>query len=52
VTQAGVAIRIHVRDVSTLSRNTQGVRLINVDEGVEVASVSRVVKDDDEDSEP
>ncbi|AEJ41989.1 DNA gyrase subunit A [Alicyclobacillus acidocaldarius] len=51
VTQAGVAIRIHVRDVSTLSRNTQGVRLINVDEGVEVASVSRVVKDD-EDSEP
>ncbi|MDI9259719.1 DNA gyrase subunit A [Alicyclobacillus sendaiensis] len=51
VTQAGVAIRIHVRDVSTLSRNTQGVRLINVDEGVEVASVSRVVKDEDGDSE-
>ncbi|WP_206885510.1 DNA gyrase subunit A [Alicyclobacillus mali (ex Roth et al. 2021)] len=51
VTQAGVAIRIHVRDVSTLSRNTQGVRLINVDEGVEVASVSRVVKDDDDSEE-
>ncbi|SIS75732.1 DNA gyrase subunit A [Alicyclobacillus vulcanalis] len=51
VTQAGVAIRIHVRDVSTLSRNTQGVRLINVDEGVEVASVSRVVKDEDDEAE-
>ncbi|GLV14791.1 DNA gyrase subunit A [Alicyclobacillus hesperidum] len=49
ISQSGVAIRIHVRDISTQSRNTQGVRLINVDEGQEVASVSRVVADDDAD---
>lgn len=52
ITQSGVAIRIHVKDISTQSRNTQGVRLINVDEGQEVATVGRVVAvdgDDDED---
>lgn len=51
ITQSGVAIRIHVRDISTQSRNTQGVRLINVDEGQEVATVSRVVFEEDEPEE-
>lgn len=50
ITQSGVAIRIHVRDISTQSRNTQGVRLINVDEGQEVATVSRVVTEEEVDA--
>lgn len=50
ITQGGVAIRIHVKDISTQSRNTQGVRLINVDEGEEVATVSRVMASEDDDS--
>ncbi|WAH37014.1 DNA gyrase subunit A [Alicyclobacillus dauci] len=48
ITQAGVAIRMHVKGISSLSRNTQGVRLINVDEGQEVATVSRVMVDEEE----
>ena len=40
ITNAGVAIRIRVKDISTLGRNTQGVRLINVREGEEVATVA------------
>ncbi len=53
ITNAGVAIRIHVADISTQSRNTQGVKLINVPDGEEVATVGRVVatEDDDEDVE-
>lgn len=47
ITQSGVAIRIHVKDISSLSRNTQGVRLINVDEGQEVSTVSRVMSEEE-----
>jgi DNA gyrase subunit A len=43
ITNAGVAIRIRVEDISKQGRNTQGVRLINVPEGEEVATVARVV---------
>ncbi|EPZ46325.1 MULTISPECIES: DNA gyrase subunit A [Alicyclobacillus] len=50
ITQSGVAIRIHVKDISTQSRNTQGVRLINVAEGDEVATVSRVMASEDEET--
>ncbi len=49
ITNAGVAIRIHVNTISTLSRVTQGVKLINVPDGEEVATVARVVNHDDED---
>ncbi|KPV42514.1 DNA gyrase subunit A [Alicyclobacillus ferrooxydans] len=49
ITNAGVAIRIHVADISTQSRNTQGVRLINVPEGEEVATVARVIASDEDD---
>lgn len=48
ITNAGVAIRIKVSGISTQSRNTQGVRLINVQEGEEVASVGRVISGDDD----
>jgi DNA gyrase subunit A len=52
ITNAGVAIRIRVADISTQSRNTQGVKLINVPDGEEVATVGRVVAtEDDEDME-
>lgn len=48
VTNAGVAIRIHVADISTQSRNTQGVKLINVPNGEEVATVARVIAGDED----
>ncbi|MCL6515991.1 DNA gyrase subunit A [Alicyclobacillus sp.] len=48
ITNAGVAIRIHVDSISTQSRYSQGVKLINVPEGEEVATVARVVQNEDD----
>lgn len=50
ITNAGVAIRIHVASISTLGRNTQGVKLINVPDGEEVATVAlaAVAEEDEE----
>lgn len=48
INKSGVVIRTHVGDISVLSRNTQGVRLINLDRrGDEIASVCRVLADED-----
>lgn len=51
ITNAGVAIRIRVADISTLGRNTQGVKLINVPEGEEVATVALAAKTEDDSEE-
>lgn len=48
ITNAGVAIRIHVEGISKQSRNTQGVKLINVRVDEEVATVASVIIGDDE----
>src|SRR5690606_4911465 len=47
VTQNGIMIRMNVGSISTLGRNTQGVRLINLRDGDAIADVSRVVSEDD-----
>ncbi|ARK28400.1 DNA gyrase subunit A [Halalkalibacter krulwichiae] len=51
ITVSGVIIRTQVEGISTTGRNTQGVTLIRVNEGEEVATVARV-DIDDEDIEP
>ncbi|UOE94149.1 DNA gyrase subunit A [Alkalihalobacillus sp. LMS39] len=48
ITASGVIIRLHVNEISTMSRNTQGVTLIRVNEGEEVSTVARVDIDDEE----
>ncbi|TSB47547.1 DNA gyrase subunit A [Alkalicoccobacillus porphyridii] len=48
ITASGVIIRTQVEPISQTSRNTQGVKLIRVDEGEEVATVARVDIEDDE----
>lgn len=48
ITTAGVAIRIHVDTISTLGRNTQGVKLINVPDGEDVATVALAAAEGDE----
>ena len=47
----GIVIRLPIRDVSVLGRNTQGVRLINLDEGDSVADVTRIATEAEEDEE-
>lgn len=49
INKSGVAIRMHARDISVLSRATQGVRLINLDKrGDEIASICRVPVEDEQ----
>jgi len=49
ITKKGITIRLRVKDVSVLGRNTMGVRLIRLKGKDEIASVAKVLeKDDDE----
>ncbi len=47
----GTIIRMPVEQISVISRNTQGVRLMRVDEGTRVVSVALVPHDDGEEGE-
>ena len=44
ITTEGIIIRLECSDISNLGRITSGVKLINLDEGVKVATVSKVRK--------
>ncbi|HMO52180.1 MAG TPA: DNA gyrase subunit A [Kiritimatiellia bacterium] len=48
ITANGVMIRFPVDDLRVISRNTQGVRLINLDEGDKLVSATPVEVDEDE----
>ena len=48
MTQQGQMIRIGVHDIRTISRNTQGVRIIDLAEGDIVVSATSVEPEDDE----
>ncbi|MBO6575759.1 MAG: DNA gyrase subunit A [Rhodothermales bacterium] len=47
-TTQGIMIRMQVDSIRTMGRNTQGVRLINLRDGDEIADVTRVIIEDDE----
>ncbi len=44
ITEQGVLIRLPVATIRTISRNTQGVRLIRLDEGDSISSVRRILE--------
>jgi DNA gyrase subunit A len=48
ITNRGIAIRIHVSDLRIMGRNTQGVKLIRLSDKDGIASVTRIVREDDE----
>ena len=48
ITDSGVVMRMSLEQVSTLGRATQGVRLIRLKDDQKVATVSLVMKDDEE----
>jgi DNA gyrase subunit A len=48
ITQKGVVIRLKIKGVSIIGRNTQGVRLIRLDEGDSIADVTRVAEPEEE----
>jgi len=43
LTESGVAIRMNIADIRVAGRSTQGVKLINLDEGDKVATMERLV---------
>ncbi|MGF9963824.1 DNA gyrase subunit A [Bacillus rhizoplanae] len=49
ITAAGVLIRMPVDQISQMGRNTQGVRLIRLEDDQEVATVAKTQKEDEED---
>jgi DNA gyrase subunit A len=48
ITSQGQMIRMPVSDIRTIGRNTQGVRLINLDKGDKLVSATTVEPDNDE----
>ena len=46
ITRHGVIIRVPVEGIRVIGRNTQGVRVMNLDEGDTVMDVARVVKEE------
>jgi DNA gyrase subunit A len=54
ISTGGVLIRTRVTDIRVMSRSTQGVTLINLDDGTHLAGVEKVIETDesDESEEP
>ena len=46
ITQQGIMIRLPVEGISCIGRNTQGVRVINVEDGDRVIDMTRIVVDE------
>ena len=47
ITSGGKVIRINANDISIIGRNTQGVRLINLDEGERVLAIAHLGEDEE-----
>jgi DNA gyrase subunit A len=53
ITEKGMIIRLNTADISTIGRNTQGVRLIQLEEGDHLVSVARLAeREEGEDAAP
>lgn len=46
ITSEGVIIRLRGADISTIGRVSQGVKLMNLDEGVSVVGIAKITEDD------
>jgi DNA gyrase subunit A len=53
ITSGGVLVRTRANEISVIGRNTQGVKVIRMDDGEKVVSVDRIdgLQDSDEDTE-
>ncbi len=50
ITTHGMVIRQSVKDIRVMGRNTQGVRVIRLNEGDQIADIAKVVPEDEEDN--
>ncbi|MFA6618790.1 MAG: DNA gyrase subunit A [Candidatus Neomarinimicrobiota bacterium] len=51
ITSSGMLIRQHIHRINTLSRNTQGVRLINLHDNDQISAISYVMESEEEKEE-
>jgi len=51
ITDGGKVIRLRVKDVRIIGRNTQGVRLVKLDPGERVRAVAGLAEKEDEGSD-
>lgn len=51
ITTAGKVIRMQCKGLRTMGRNTQGVRIMRLDDEGKIAAVTRVVNEDDDEAE-
>jgi DNA gyrase subunit A len=51
ITNAGKIIRLRIKDIRIIGRNTQGVRLIELEEGERVVSLARLAEKEEDDEE-
>ena len=51
ITDSGIIMRMSMEQISTLGRATQGVRLIKLKDDQKVATVSTIIKDEEENLE-
>jgi DNA gyrase subunit A len=49
ITEKGMIIRLNTAEISTIGRNTQGVRLIQLEDGDHLVSVARLAEREDDD---
>jgi DNA gyrase subunit A len=47
ITDTGVVIRINVKDISVLGRNTQGITLMRTSDGGKVMNIAKIPKEDE-----
>jgi DNA gyrase subunit A len=52
ITTGGVLIRTRVSEIREMGRNTQGVRLINLDDGEKLAGLDKIVESENGDEPP
>jgi DNA gyrase subunit A len=50
ITTGGMVNRTHVREIRVVGRNTQGVRVMNLNEGDRIASLAKVAHEEDAES--
>ncbi len=48
ITSEGVLIRMHAEEISTFGRQTQGVRIMRLDDGVSLVSMAKTTREEDE----
>ena len=49
ITDQGIMIRQPVENINIIGRNTQGVRLLKLDDGANIATITKVLKDEEND---